>query len=142
MKKETDLTLGISQPDKVDEYMANLQHPMKAAMEHLRKFILGVDKSIGEGIFWNAPTFYYTGKMKPFDSKTYKRYIVGFNFYKQDVLRMIFLRGADADNSSGLLEGDYKDGRRLISFKSVADIKKNEPALKKIIKELISKIDQ
>lgn len=142
MKKETDLTTGTSQPDKVDEYMANLQHPMKDAMEHLRKFILGIDKLIGEGIFWNAPTFYYTGKMKPFDPKSYKRYIVGFNFYKQDTLRMIFLRGADADNSSGLLEGDYKDGRRLISFKSMADIKKNEPALKKIIKELISKMDQ
>ncbi len=142
MKKETDLTTGTSQPDKVDDYMANLQHPMKESMEHLRDFILGIDKSIGEGIFWNAPTFYYTRKMKPFEPKEYKRYIVGFNFYKQDTIRLIFLRGADADHSSGLLEGEYKDGRRLISFKSLAEIKMKEPALKKIIKELIQLMDK
>ena len=137
MKNTTDLTTGISQPKIVDEFMDKLEHPLFDMIQYLRTFILSVDKNIGEGIFWNAPTFYYTGKMKPFEPKDYKRYIVGFNFYKQDTIRLIFLHGANAKDTTELLEGDYKDGRRLVSFKTMDEIKMNEAALKKVIKQLI-----
>ncbi len=40
---------------------------------HLRNIILSTDKEIGERIKWNNPSFYYTGEMKPFDPKEYKR---------------------------------------------------------------------
>ena len=96
MKKETNLTTGISEPEIVDEYMGNLKHRLLNLAQYLRTFIVSIDNTIGEGIYWNAPTFYFTGKMKPFNPKEYKRYIVGFNFYKQDTLRLIFLKGADA----------------------------------------------
>ncbi len=96
---------------------------------------------MGEGIYWNAPTFYYTGKMKPFDPKEYKRYIVGFNFYKQDTIRLIFLRGADAADPKKLLSGEFKDKRKLLALQSMEDIKKIEADLKKIIKDLVKKID-
>ena len=137
-KKENALFTGISEPRTVDAYMKKLKHPLKPAAEHLRTLILSCDKSIGEGIAWNAPCFYFKGEMKPFDPKTYKRYIVGFNFFKKDVLRMIFLRGADVKKHGGLLEGDYKDGRRLALFTSLAEVKKNEKQLKSIIKELVN----
>ena len=131
------LFTGVSEPETVDLYMKKLKHPLKPAAEQLRKAILGADKSIGEGIYWNAPCFYFTGKMEPFDPKTYKRYIVGFNFFKQDTLRLIFLRGADVEKQGGLLTGDYKDGRRLALFSSMADVKKHEKELKRIVKQLI-----
>jgi hypothetical protein len=79
--------------------------------------------------------------MKPFEPKEYKRYIVGFNFYKQDTLRLIFLKGATANDPEGILEGDYKDGRRIASFKSIGDWKYKETALKKIILELIQHME-
>ena len=142
MKKETDLTAGISQPEKVDDFISKLQHPMKDVVQYLRSTLLSTDKTIGEGIFWNAPTFYFTGKMKPFDPKTYKRYLVGFNFYKQDTIRLIFLRGADATDKTGLLEGDYKDGRRIISYKGLAHVKETEEEFKKIIKQLLKQMDK
>ena len=140
MKKETDLTTGISQSAVVEKFINELNHPMIDVLIYLRQFILSIDKNIGDGIFWNAPTFYYTGKMEPFNPKEYKRYIVGFNFYKQDTIRLIFLRGADVADHGGLLEGDYKDGRRLISYKSLEDVKKTEGQLKKIIKDLVRKM--
>ena len=121
--------------------MKKLKHPLKPVAEQLRKVILSVDKSIGEGIHWNAPCFYFTGQMKPFDPKTYKRYVVGFNFFKQDVLRLIFLRGADVENKQGLLTGDYKDGRRLALFTSAAEVKKHEKELLRIIKALIKNMN-
>lgn len=140
-KKETNLTLGISETQKVDEYMENLKHSLFDLSQYLRNFILRVDKNIGEGIYWNVPTFYFTGKMKPFDPKEYRRFIVNFNFYRQDNLRIIFLRGADVTDKTGLLEGDYKDGRRIASFKSIDDLKSKEKELKSIICQVIKLMD-
>lgn len=140
-KKENALFTGTSESDKVDEFMQALDHPLRSVAAQLRKLILSGDKSIGEGIFWNAPCFYYTGKMKPFDPKTYQRYIVGFNFFKPDVIRLIFLRGATVQGKSKLLTGDYKDGRRLALFSSVTDVKKHEKELKRIVKELVKNMN-
>lgn len=141
-KKESNLTLGISEPQKVDEFIDNLIHPLLDLVQYIRSFILGIDKSIGEGIYWNGPTFFYTGKMQPFDPKEYKRYIVGINFYKQDSIRLIFLKGADATDPTGILEGDYKDGRRIASFKSIENLKSKEKELKNIIKQLVKLMDK
>ena len=141
MKKENNLALGISEPEKVDDYMNRLEHPMKEVAEELRKIILSTNKNIGEGIYWNAPTYFFTGKMKSFNPKEYKRYIVGFNFFKPNCIRLIFLRVADATNTSNLLEGDYKDGRRIASIISMEDLKKKEKDFMKIIKELVARID-
>jgi hypothetical protein len=137
MKPQTNLTIGISDPAIVDAYIKKLEHPLLPLIKYVRKFILSADKAIGEGIYWNAPTFYFTGKMKPFDPKEYRRYIIGMNFFKQDALRLILLRGASVKDPAGLLEGDYKDGRRIITFTSKADVKLKEQELKKIIKQLI-----
>jgi hypothetical protein len=141
MKKENGLASGTSEPENVDEFMSKLRYPMSHVAEYLRGFILGIDKKIGEGIYWNAPAFYYTGKMEPFNPKEYKRYIVGFNLFQKDRVRLIFLRGASVTDASGLLEGDYKDGRRIASFKSLADVKSKEKDLKKIIKQLVKQIN-
>jgi hypothetical protein len=80
--------------------------------------------------------------MKPFKPKEYKRYIVVFNLFKKDCIRLIFLRGASVIDPAKLLEGDYKDGRRIISIKNIADVKSKEKDLKKIIKQLVKLIDQ
>ena len=139
-KKENGLYAGLSEPESVKGYMAGLKHPLRAAAAELRRVILSTDERVGEGIFWNAPCFYFTGEMKPFDPKTYKRYIVGFNFFKPDVIRLIFLRGADVKKNGGLLHGDYQDGRRLALFSSMDDVKKNEKVLMSIVKELIDQM--
>jgi hypothetical protein len=140
MKKENSLTTGVSESEMVEEFMDKLKHPLFDLIQYLRKYILSIDKTIGEGIYWKAPAFYYTGKMKPFNPKEYKRYIVGLNFYRQDTIRLIFLRGADATDTAGLLEGDYKDGRRIVSLKTIDELKSKEKELKKIIKQLLRSI--
>src|SRR3982751_4030459 len=100
--KET-LSTKTSQPEKVDAFMIKLRHPLKDIAESLRRIILAADKSVGEDIYWNAPSFFFTGKMKPFKPKEYKRFIVVFNFFKKDCIRLIFLRGARVNDKSGLL---------------------------------------
>lgn len=142
MKKETNLTLGVSEPQVVDEFMSKLKHPLLDVVKYLRKLILSADKKIGEGIFWNGPTFYYTGKMKPFNPKEYKRYIVGINFYRQDCIRLIFLTGAKLKDTTGMLEGDYKDGRRLVLFHDMKEVKLKEKALQNLVKQWIKLVDK
>ena len=41
----------------VDDYLAQLDHPHKAAVQRLRRAILALDPSIGEEVKWNAPSF-------------------------------------------------------------------------------------
>jgi hypothetical protein len=123
MKSLPSITTGISDPETVNKFMAELKYPLADTVLYLREFVLSIDKNIGECIFYNAPAFFYTGKMKPFDPKEYKRYIVGCNLFRKDTLRIIFLRGSSANDPTGILEGDYKDGRRIVSLKSIADIK-------------------
>ena len=56
--------------------------------------------------------------MKEFDPKEYKRDIIVFNLFKGRIM-LVFPGGAKVKDASGLLEGDYKDGRRFIVFKDV-----------------------
>ena len=131
-----------SQTETVDAYMKKLKHPMKEVAQLLRDVILDADKTVGEEIAWNAPAFYYTGKMKPFAPKEYKRFMVGMNFFKKDCLRIIFFKGVLANDKTGLLEGDYKDGRRVGLFHSIEKVKTRKKDLQKIVKELIKQIDK
>lgn len=128
--------------EEVDAYMKKLKHPLLPVVVELRKIILSADKSIGEEIKWNAPCFFYTGPMKPFPPKEYRRFIVGFNFYQKDCIRMIFLTGAKINDPSGLLEGDYADGRRLAHFRSLKDVKEKEKSLKAALKKWLSLLDK
>jgi len=41
-----------------------------------------------------------------------------------------------------LFEGDYKDGRRIIIFKDLDDVKSKEKALKKLIKDWLKLVDK
>lgn len=139
-KRPNALTTGTSEPDQVDAFMRALDHPLRDVAERLRRIILGADPRVGEGIYWNAPTFYFTGAMAPFDPKTYARYLAGFNFFKQDAIRLIFLRGAHVKDPTGLLEGDFKDGRRIALFRSLQDVEQHERTLVRIIQELITQL--
>lgn len=138
----TSDSIKLSQPDVVNDYMKKLKHPLKDVAKTLRQIILNSDKTIGEEIFFNAPSFFYSGKMKPFNPKKYKRLIVTFNFFKKDCIRLIFLTGGKLNDTSGLLTGDYTDGRRLALFYNMEDVKNNEKIMQKLIKKWLSLLDK
>ena len=103
--------------------------------------VLSIDTEISERIKWNNPSFYYKGEMKPFDPKEYKREIAVFNLFKKRIM-LVFPSGAKINNASGLLEGDYKDGRRLIIFKNLIDVKSKEKSLRNIVKDWLKLVDK
>jgi len=142
MPKPNAPTTKPSEPEKVDAYMAKLKHPLTNVVADLRKIIVSTNKEIGQEIKWNAPTLFYAGKMKPTDPKKYLRYIVVFNLYKKDCIRLVFPCGAKVKDTSGLLEGDYPDGRRLAMFYSPEDVRVKTKTLRAIITKWLKLLEK
>jgi len=92
--------------------MQNLGHPLKDVVRALRQAILEADPAVGEEVKWNAPSFFYTGEMPPSDPKEYRRYLVVTNLHRQNEIMLVFWGGGRVHDTSGLLTGDYEDGRR------------------------------
>lgn len=131
----------LSDSEQVTAHIQKLEPTLGKIVETIRQIILSTDKEIGERIKWNNPSCYYTGEMKPFDPKEYKREIVVFNLFKGKIM-LVFPSGAKVNDTTGLLEGDYKDGRRLIVFKDIKDVKSKEKALRKVIKDWLKLVEK
>ena len=116
---------------QVTQHIKKLDLAFGKIIETIRKIILSTDASVGERIKWNNPSFYYTGEMKPFDPKEYKREIMVFNLFKERIM-LVFPSGAKVKDTSGLLTGDYKDGRRIVLLKDIADVKAKKRLYKKL----------
>jgi hypothetical protein len=130
-----------SDSEQVTKHIQKLEPAIGKVVERLREIILSSDKEIGERIKWNNPSFYYTGEMEPFDPKEYKRELIVFNLHKGRIM-LVFPSGAKVNDKSGLLEGDYKDGRRTAVFKDMEDVKAKEKFLKKVIIEWLELVDK
>ncbi len=133
-------TTKASDSAAVDGYMQALKHPLKDLAALLRATILSANASIGEEIKWNAPAFFYTGPMEPFSAKEYRRHLIVFNFHRKDCIRLVFWHGDRANDKSGLLEGEYADGRRLATLSSVEELQASKKALIAAVKTQLKHI--
>jgi uncharacterized protein YdhG (YjbR/CyaY superfamily) len=115
----------VSRSDKVDEFLENLSHPLKAEVEALRSIIKGVHKDINEEIKWKAPSFNYKGE-----------YLVTFNLWEKERIHLVFHNPQISRVKSELLEGNYVD-RRMAYFADMRDVKAKKSMLEKALKDLI-----
>ena len=129
-----------SPQEQVDEFIQKLEPGTSKAIAEIRRIILSADAEVGEHIKWNAPAFYYTGEMKAFNPKEYKRDIAVLNLHKGRLM-IVFPTGAKLKDGSGLLEGDFKDGRRIVNYKDADDVLSKEKQLKYIIKEWLKLVE-
>lgn len=119
----------VNDPAQVAAYMAQLDYPLKAEVEALRKIIHGVNKNITEQIKWNAPSF------------SYKGYLVTFSLRRPNEIILVFHNGILLHDDTGLLQGDYPD-RRLAYFSNMQDVRRHKPTLQKIIQEWVTLMDK
>ncbi len=134
-------SIKLTDSEQVTEHIKKLEPAFGKIIEAIRQIILKSDKEVGEHIKWNNPSFYYTGEMKPFDPKEYKRDIIVMNLHKGRIL-LVFPSGAKIKDPSGLLEGDYKDGRRTMIFTDMKDVKAKETALQNLVKEWLKTVEK
>jgi uncharacterized protein YdhG (YjbR/CyaY superfamily) len=121
--KKTQSSLDHTQ--EVDQFMEELDHPLKPEVQIIREIIKGIHPEITEQIKWKAPSFSYQGE-----------YLVTFNLRATEKIHLVFHNPMIAQVKSKLLEGDYKD-RRMAYFLDEKDIRARRPALEKALKDLI-----
>ena len=122
--------------DAVDDFMARLEHPLKAEIEAVRAIILGADPRIHESIKWNAPSFsiaehFATFKLRPIET-----------------VQVVFHTGAkskptatamEIDDPAGLLTWAAKD-RCVATFSDMRDITSKTTALVMIVNQWIEQM--
>jgi hypothetical protein len=114
----------------VNDYMSQLEHPLKAEAESLRAIILNTDTQISEGIKWNSPSFYYKGDM------------VVFHLRNAEHVHLIFPSGVNIADDTGLLEGDYPDGRKMSYFRSMDEVNAKKASLESVMRQWMKFKDQ
>ena len=119
----------MSNTDKVDAYMKELDHPLKAEVQVVRDIIKNVNEGITEEVKWNAPSF------------SYKGYMVTFNLHATKHVHLVWHNGVILDDPTGLLEGDYPD-RRMTYFTDMDDVRKKQAALEDLVRQWITLMDQ
>jgi hypothetical protein len=131
----------LTDEEQVSEHIQKLEPAVAQVVETLRQVILSTDPQIGERIKWNNPSFYYTGEMVEFDPKEYKRDMIVMNLHKGRIM-LVFPSGAKVNDQSGLLEGDYKDGRRITVFKDLEDVQAKQGALQRVIQGWLALVEK
>jgi hypothetical protein len=65
--------------DEVEEWLRNIDHPLKDAILKVRQIILGADKRVSECIKWKSPTFTYEGNIASINPKSKKKVSLMFH---------------------------------------------------------------
>ena len=118
-----------------DAFMAALDHPLKDVAEAVRKTIRGADKSLVEGVKWNAPSYQHDGDDR-----------ITLNLSAKDRVRVIFHCGAKAtkakpkapivDQESAVLEWPSND-RAIMTFPSAEVFMAHKKELAEMVKKWI-----
>lgn len=110
---------------KVDEFLKTKAHPLTTEINRVREIILAADDRIEEVIKWSSPTFVYKGNMASFFMNAKKH------------VSLMFHKGAEIQDGTGLLEGDGKEGR-VAKFADMADIEKKKADLEVVVQAWIT----
>ncbi|MBW7454197.1 DUF1801 domain-containing protein [Paenibacillus sepulcri] len=123
--------MALSGHQQVNEYMNNLEHPLKKEIEAVRTIILSADKQISEHIKWNAPSFCYGNE----DRMT-------FNLHGKGFFRLVFHCGAKLkdgtaqkpmfEDATGLLDWAVSD-RALVRFTDMNDVEAKKEKLVELV---------
>jgi hypothetical protein len=122
------------------DFFAALDHPLKPALRAVCSAILGASPAIGEGVKWNAPSYFVGGKA----------YFATANIHTRGkspaTVLVILHRGAKAragrvalQDPEGLIEWLGPD-RGAVRFTSLAEVRRKAPAFKAIVRQWIMQL--
>lgn len=134
-RKQTARKAGDSRTDAaVELFLSELDHPLKADIQAVRKIVLGADSAIHEGIKWNSVSFRTTD------------FFTTVNLRSRDRVQLVFHTGAKAKatrttgvpvaDPAGLITWLAKD-RCLVTLGTGRDIRARRAAFVAIVREWI-----
>jgi uncharacterized protein YdhG (YjbR/CyaY superfamily) len=128
---------GASRTDPaVDAFLKDLDHPLKAEVEAVRRVILGADPKIREGIKWNAPSFRTT---EWFATLNLRQDHVWLILHLGAKTKAAAATGIDIPDPAGLLEWLAKD-RAVVKFADAKDVRAKRAALASFVKQWIKNV--
>ena len=121
----------------VEAFMLQLEHPLKPAIELLRKLMLGFDPSVREGIKWNAPSF----RTSEYFATTYLRSKTGIGLilHLGAKVREPADGGVAINDPDKLLKWLGKD-RAMLEFASADELEGKKPALIAVLRQWIRSV--
>jgi uncharacterized protein YdhG (YjbR/CyaY superfamily) len=120
----------------VDAFLKDLDHPLKAEVEAIRRVILGADPKIREGIKWNAPSFRTT---EWFATLNLRQDHVWLILHLGAKKKAAAATGIDIPDPAGLLEWLAKD-RAVVKFADAKDVRAKRAALASFVKAWIKAV--
>ena len=117
-----------TEDDEVAAFMRDLDHPLKADIEAVRKLVLGASPAIAEGIKWNSVSFRKAD------------WFATFHLRSRDTVQLVFHTGAKAKDNpemkipdpDGLIKWLSKD-RCLVTLGSGKTLKASTPGFQAIV---------
>lgn len=119
----------MSNTKKADEFMAKLDHPLKAEMEAVRSIIIKASPKIEEDVKWGGPSF------------AYKEELATFNPRIKNYVALIFHKGELLNIKSDFLETATK-GKVYAKFYSMQQVTENKELLEKMVNTWIELMDK
>ncbi|HYF61461.1 MAG TPA: DUF1801 domain-containing protein [Herpetosiphonaceae bacterium] len=124
-------------PTDVPTFMASLDHPLKAAIEAVRRLVLSADPRLREHIKWNAPSFAVTEDL------------VTLRLHPQPMLQLVLHTGAKkrptpldvaVDDPAGLLRRLAPD-RGIIAFSALDEVEARGAALVALVRQWVAQVE-
>lgn len=119
----------MSNTKKVDDFMAALEHPLKAEMEAVRSIVINASSKIEEDIKWGGPSFFYKEELATFNPRI-KNYVA-----------LIFHKGQLLNIKSDFLETATK-GKVYAKFYSMEQVTAHKGLLEKMVRTWIELMDK
>lgn len=124
--------------EAVDAFLANLDHPLKPAIEAVRAIILSADPRISESVKWNAPSF------------SLSEHFATFFLRSADSVQVVFHTGAKArsgavsmeiDAPAGILRWVAKD-RCLLTLRNMEEVRAQREALVSVVRQWLRAFEE
>lgn len=116
----------------VDDFMAELTHPLKAEIQALRVAIIEADPAISEGIKWNAPSFRVAEYFATIHLRA--KTGIGLILHLGAKVRDVPVGGILIDDPDKLLTWVAKD-RATIVFEGLGQIEARKSSLQGVLRQ-------
>jgi len=121
----------------VDQFMASLKHPRRAEIEALRAIVLTTDKSVAEGIKWNAPSYRTTEYFATTNLRAKRG--IGLILHLGAKVRDVPADGLKISDPAKLLKWLGRD-RAAVEFENLDEINRNKAALQAVLRQWIKHV--